>query len=182
MAQQKERPGEPPRHNVRRHPTSLPRPVIPPLPGEAERPRFPRADVPPVASRPQPPAFHIRPSGGSATPAAAARCRATKSGDPGRAAGPRMPAPAPLPEMREEKESRSRLVTIGEEVPRPSARRPDSVRLGPRGRPLRPGRSAWQRTRSGTPNTCVTWGFADLQRAILLKEILDPPVALRQDW
>jgi len=31
MAQQKERPGEPPRHNVRRHPTSLPRPVIPPL-------------------------------------------------------------------------------------------------------------------------------------------------------
>jgi len=82
-----------------------------------------------------------------------------KSGDPGRAAG------AP--------DARARAVAgncgrKGIPVPtgdhrrggsRPSARRPDSVRLGPRGRPLRTRPVGLAAHPEWQPNTCVTWGL-----------------------
>jgi hypothetical protein len=203
----------PSRPNVRRHPTSLPRPEIPPLLDRSEEPLRPA--VPPAIPRPRPPARpptaqphagrsqEVRRPSAQPRPAASQQPQIRRTveerkavirGDmpqqtaraardeilrslpvPGRSA-PASPPPAVTASSAQGHESWTQLTTLSQPEP---GRGGEGAKLAGT-RQAGTARAAPPRNRiSVTSLRNLT--PSDLQRALVLKEILEPPLALRDE-
>lgn len=201
---------EHPRPNARRHPTALPRPEIPPLgetnpqrPRETLRPAVPRQrpPIPPPVAQPRAggppeirrPGVPRRPPQTPPAPRTLEERKAVIRGEDvpqrpvrpaqqeslGRSpssARPTPKAPPPPTPPEKEKESWARLTQLGEEVTARTAEghTPTLGRLAQRSsEEVAHAEEMAASIRALAP--------ADLRRAFVLKEILEPPLALRHE-